>query len=151
VAWEPFSRLVEARVGPNQTELVNAEMWDPDTGAVLVLWPVPDPAETGIMGPDIRRSEIAAGDWWEAGSERGGGTGHFQEFDYFTEELEDPVRPPSSNALSPPRVVFHRASMGTRMTLCNRDTGPMKPMATEWDPVLEPLVCDQGCSNIEPP
>jgi len=65
--WEPFGRLVRARVAPERVEVVNAEMWDRETGAVLVVWPIPHPEIAGPRrwGPDIRWTEIAAGEWWE--------------------------------------------------------------------------------------
>ncbi len=147
MGWEPIDKIVKARVGQGQVELVNTEIWDPDTGSVVVLWPAPDPSESGIQGPDIRRTEIAAGDWWEPGSDPDD-TGNVEAFGYYTEDLGVAIVETSAVTARAQRTVFHRAVIGSTQTLCHRNRSTLQTMATAWDPVPEPLLCGD-CSNVK--
>jgi len=96
-------------------EVVTAEMRDPETGAVQVLWPTSDPAEIGITGPDLWRTEISDGDWWETDPEPAHDV-EAGEFQYFTQQTGDEGGPGA------PSVVFHRALQGAGKTLCGQET-----------------------------
>jgi hypothetical protein len=150
MAWEPFGRLVRARLATGQIEVVNAEMWDPDTGSVMALLPTATEApEIGARrwGPDERRTEIGAGDWWEIDPLHDGDWDDSGEFDYFTEHIEAPARSGAGDdePTAPPSVVLHRAPKGTGSTLCGRQTRTLQPLTSEWDPVLALLLCGRGC------